>query len=774
MKLNLTRDEKSPKINVSQVTLNLKKGNWKKKRMDAKRIVQRLKKNSKSTSNLVDSNNSNAVELKNGNAIDKSRSREKRDIPRDFSSSIFTSNPVPIKRKLTIINNTVQDDLFTLDSTFESLGINKVLSLHLEKMNLTRPTNVQRISIPTITDTFDRDIIIQAQTGSGKTLAFLLPIINSLVNAGINGNTENNGFFSRKTGCFCIVLVPTRELATQISGVLEKLLQYSKFGDESKHWLVSGIIIGGESRKSEKARLRKGINILVCTPGRLLDHLNTTESFCLDNLRWLVLDEADSLMHLGFEETLKSVLKILSEKGKCSVISKTRVHVEGLPIDRQTILCSATIEGGIEKLVEESLVHPLYVLGDKKNDKVEKCADKPVVGKIEKKSIDAKSEIQSDKKVDGNDTLKKEQKTIDMDADSRADLNVPKEIQQGSESESENSVHVATIEGDAAQSQTVENIGNPTVNVAVPVHLKQYYVNSPAKLRLVNLIGLMRKVPINNKITDCGKKGAKVILFLSTADSADWHFDLFLNAMLDGKLEPSKQVDKLDPEYMNLLKQGSTSALFPESSLFKLHGSMSQSERQSVIAGFSQPFENKSAFLLCTDVVGRGLDVPDVTQVIQYDPPAEIRDYIHRIGRTARLGKQGSSYIFLLPSESEYLDMLEAKQCILQEVESNSILQTLEPLSKTTSSKPRKSKHKAYEIAATDLHMALERMVHESAEVIFIKIACRKSQKGIPVAFKILHLTCCCREIHFSYKETASRTYGEIILVERSTTSTTA
>ena len=765
MKLNLTRDEKSPKINVSQVTLNLKKGNWKKKRMDAKRIVQRVKKNS----NSVNATTSNSDELNNDIAIDKSKPREKRDIPRDFSSSIFTSNPVSIKRKLTIINNIVQDDLFTIDSTFESLGINKVLSLHLEKMNLSRPTNVQRISIPTIADTLDRDIIIQAQTGSGKTLAFLLPIINSLVNAGIN--TENNGFFSRKTGCFCIVLVPTRELATQISGVLEKLLQYSKVGDDSKHWLVSGIIIGGESRKSEKARLRKGINILVCTPGRLLDHLNTTESFCLDNLRWLVLDEADNLMHLGFEETLKSVLKILSEKVKCAVISKSRVPVGGLPIDRQTILCSATIEGGIEKLVEESLVNPLYVLGDKKNEKVEKCADKPVISKIEKKPINSKS---SDKNVDGNDTLKKERKSIDTEPDSRTEFNVPKEIKQGSESESENSVHVATIEVDAAQIQSDENVGNFTVNVAVPTHLKQYYVNSPAKLRLVNLIGLMRKVPIYNKITECGKKSAKVILFLSTADSADWHFDLFLNAMLDGKFEPSKQVDKLDPEYLNVLKEGSRSALFPESSLFKLHGSMTQSERQSVIAGFSQPFQNKSAFLLCTDVVGRGLDVPDVTQVIQYDPPAEIRDYIHRIGRTARLGKQGSSYIFLLPSEGEYLDMLEAKQCILQEVESNSILQTLEPLSKTTSSKPRKSKHKAYEIAATDLHMALERMVHESAEVIFIKIACRKSQKGIPVAFKILHLTCCCREIHFSYKETASRTYGEIILVERSTTSTTA
>ena len=188
---------------------------------------------------------------------------------------------------------------------------------------------------------------------------------------------------------------------------------------------------------------------------------------------------------------------------------------------------------------------------------------------------------------------------------------------------------------------------------------------------------------------------------------------------MDESQKSPNLVDKSDRDYIEKLKMGSNSILFPQSSLYKMHGTMSQAERQSIIFGFSKPCENKSAVLFCTDVVGRGLDVPDVTHVIQYDPPSEIRDYIHRIGRTARVGKQGSSFVFLLPSETDYLDLLQDQNCNLQQVDSNSILQSLESFSKpTNTSKPRKSKHKSYEIAATDLHMSLERMVQGSQQVI--------------------------------------------------------
>jgi ATP-dependent RNA helicase DDX31/DBP7 len=264
----------------------------------------------------------------------------------------------------------------------------------------------------------DNDVIIQAQTGSGKTLSFLLPVLNHLIRtAAENEKSYEKDFFSRSTGAFAIVLVPTRELAQQIAQVLENLLRYTRVPETEennqycRHWIVSGILVGGESKKSEKARLRKGINILVCTPGRLLDHLKTTESFQVGNLRWLVLDEADNLLHLGFEETLRDILVLLNEKGNTAVQSGIRQKVPRLPFQRQTILCSATIEGGVEKLAQESLRNPIFI-------KVE-CSDKPP-----------------------NDSLAVESSDI----------------------------------------------------IQIPKQLKQLYVMSPAKLRLVNLIGLLRKV----------------------------------------------------------------------------------------------------------------------------------------------------------------------------------------------------------------------------------------------------------------------------------------
>lgn len=224
-------------------------------------------------------------------------------------------------------------------------------------------------------------------------------------------------FFTRLSGAFAIILVPTRELAQQIATVLESLLRYTRNASDEqtakyyRHWVVSGLITGGESKKSEKARLRKGINILVATPGRLLDHLNTTESFYVGNLRWLVLDEADNLLHLGFEETLRDILRILNEKGLEAVKDGSRKKLAGWPFERQTILCSATIEGGVEKLAQESLRNPMFV----------KAVDKKAVA-------------------------------------------------------------------DGVKEKENENV------IAIPQQLKQNYVLAPAKLRIVDLIGLLRKV----------------------------------------------------------------------------------------------------------------------------------------------------------------------------------------------------------------------------------------------------------------------------------------
>lgn len=143
-------------------------------------------------------------------------------------------------------------------------------------MGLSEPTRVQASSLPTLLS--GTSAFLKSETGSGKTLAYLLPILHRLQDIPQRSNRDD--------GTLALILAPTRELCIQIFDVLLKLVK-------PFIWLVPGCVYGGERRKSEKARLRKGVSILVATPGRLVDHLKNTESFKWMNLRAIVLDELD-------------------------------------------------------------------------------------------------------------------------------------------------------------------------------------------------------------------------------------------------------------------------------------------------------------------------------------------------------------------------------------------------------------------------------------------------------------------------------------------------
>ena len=132
-----------------------------------------------------------------------------------------------------------------------------------------------------------------AKTGSGKTLAFLIPAIELLYKL----------HFKPRNGTGVIIISPTRELALQIFGVAKELLKY--------HNQTFGIIMGGANRKAEAERLQKGVNLLVATPGRLLDHLQNTKGFNVANLKVLVIDEADRILEVGFEEEMHKIINLL-------------------------------------------------------------------------------------------------------------------------------------------------------------------------------------------------------------------------------------------------------------------------------------------------------------------------------------------------------------------------------------------------------------------------------------------------------------------------------
>ena len=111
-------------------------------------------------------------------------------------------------------------------------------------------------------------------------------------------------------------------------------------------WLVPGLLLGGEKRNKEKARLRKGITVLIATPGRLIDHLLHTKNLSLKNVEWLVLDECDRMLELGYKRDVETILDKLKEQSEKS---------------RQTLLLSATLTQGIEEMSAISMKHPKFI-----------------------------------------------------------------------------------------------------------------------------------------------------------------------------------------------------------------------------------------------------------------------------------------------------------------------------------------------------------------------------------------------------------------------------
>jgi ATP-dependent RNA helicase DDX31/DBP7 len=203
--------------------------------------------------------------------------------PKDLSKNSL-SNPAEFINQQPSLNSAI----FT-SSTFSTYNLDSRLVSVLEKndtdggLSLTRTTSVQSAVIPTLLKR-SHNIFIKSQTGSGKTLSYLIPVIQDLITLCPPS--------TRGDGTRALVIAPTRELCQQISDIVTKLTRGCV-------WIIGGCISGGEKRKSEKARLRKGITLLVGTPGRLLDHLKATESFNLTKLRWIILDEADRLLDMG-------------------------------------------------------------------------------------------------------------------------------------------------------------------------------------------------------------------------------------------------------------------------------------------------------------------------------------------------------------------------------------------------------------------------------------------------------------------------------------------
>ena len=202
---------------------------------------------------------------------------------------------------------------------FENLKLTEPVLRALQDEGYITPTPIQAKAIPCVLD--GKDLLGCAQTGTGKTAAFSIPIIqNLLAEAGGNGRRSVRA----------LILTPTRELAAQIGDNINAYSRHTRL----KHT----VIFGGVSQKSQVEALRKGVDILVATPGRLLD-LVSQKIIDLQTIRFFVLDEADRMLDMGFIHDIKKILPLLPRK-------------------RQSLFFSATMPAEIEKLSRQILNHP--------------------------------------------------------------------------------------------------------------------------------------------------------------------------------------------------------------------------------------------------------------------------------------------------------------------------------------------------------------------------------------------------------------------------------
>ncbi|EWC45390.1 ATP-dependent RNA helicase DBP4 [Drechslerella stenobrocha 248] len=225
------------------------------------------------------------------------------------------------EEELQTLEKTAQEFDASNISQFSELPISRATTTGLDKSHFKILTDIQRKAIPLALK--GRDILGAAKTGSGKTLAFLVPVLEILYRRK----------WTQEDGLGALIISPTRELAIQIFEVLRKVGQ--------RHSFSAGLVIGGKNLQDERERLGR-MNILVCTPGRMKQHLEQNPDLDTYSLQVLVLDEADRILDMGFKDAIDAI-------------------VQGIPKNRQTLLFSATQTKNVNDLARLSLKDPEYV-----------------------------------------------------------------------------------------------------------------------------------------------------------------------------------------------------------------------------------------------------------------------------------------------------------------------------------------------------------------------------------------------------------------------------
>ena len=221
--------------------------------------------------------------------------------------------------------------------SFTNLGLSKPILKAIEDQGYTIPSPIQLQAIPLVLE--GKDVLAGAQTGTGKTAGFTLPILELMMHRSQK---------KQKLKARALILTPTRELAAQVH---QNVIDYSKYLP-----FTSAVVFGGVGINPQKAKLKNGIDILVATPGRLLDLIGQG-ALDLSSVEFFVLDEADRMLDMGFIHDIKKVLKML-------------------PRDKQSLLFSATFSSSIKTLADNLLDNPTLIEVAKRNTSAQTISQK--------------------------------------------------------------------------------------------------------------------------------------------------------------------------------------------------------------------------------------------------------------------------------------------------------------------------------------------------------------------------------------------------------------
>jgi ATP-dependent RNA helicase SrmB len=233
---------------------------------------------------------------------------------------------------------------------FADLGLNERLLKALDQLSLTKPTPVQAAMIPlAITG---RDLQVSAETGSGKTAGYLLPLLHQMHEKPAPGSLTR-----------ALVLLPTRELAHQVDKHCQGLAAFTQ--------IKSGLILGGSSFNEQKALIRKNPEIIIGTPGRILEHIQQ-RSLELGGLEFLVLDEADRMLDMGFRDAVMEIVRACGKERQTMLLSATLVHTGIGRIAKEVLKEAEIVEIGTHRADHEN-IEQQRILADDPSHKNQLC-----------------------------------------------------------------------------------------------------------------------------------------------------------------------------------------------------------------------------------------------------------------------------------------------------------------------------------------------------------------------------------------------------------------